>query len=97
MPRNRSASFLRRFAQGSGIELEPTGFYVPPEDSTALRRAIEHLLDHPEEARRLGAAGRQTVERLLTVDLFAERVRHLVDAAAGREVLAPLWSPVPSA
>lgn len=96
-PRTRPPSLMRSFAELAGVALEPTGYYVPPEDAAALRRAIEHLLDHPEERRRLGAAGRQTVERLLTVDQFAARVRQLVDAAAGQEVLAPLWSPAPSA
>jgi glycosyltransferase involved in cell wall biosynthesis len=93
-PRVHPPSLMRTFAELAGVALEPTGFYVPPEDPAALRRAIDHLLDHPDERRRLGAAGRQTVERLLTVDHFAARVRHLVDAAAGREVLAPLWSRV---
>ena len=95
--RVRPPSLMRSFAELAGIALEPTGFYVPPEDPAALRRAIDHLLAHPEERRRLGAAGRQTVERLLTVDHFAARVRHLIDAAAGREVLAPLQLPVSSA
>ncbi len=96
-PRVRPPSLMRSFAELAGVALEPTGFYVPPEDPAALRRAIAYLLDHPDESRRLGAAGRQTVERLLTVDHFAARMRHLVNAAAGREALAPLWSPVPSA
>jgi glycosyltransferase involved in cell wall biosynthesis len=89
---------VRNLAEHAGIAVEPTGFYVPPGDPAALRRAIEHLLAHPDERRRLGAAGRQTVERLLTVDHFAERIRQLVDAVAGREdAVAPLWSPAPSA
>jgi glycosyltransferase involved in cell wall biosynthesis len=96
-PRTRPPSLMRSFAELAGVALEPTGYYVPPEDPAALRRAIDHLLDHPEERRRLGVAGRQTVERLLTVDHFAARVRRLVDAAAGQEGLAPLWSPAPSA
>ncbi|MEZ4681169.1 MAG: glycosyltransferase family 4 protein [Caldilineaceae bacterium] len=40
------------------IEAE-TGLYVPPEDPEALRRAIEYLLAHPEEAIRMGQAGRR--------------------------------------
>lgn len=96
-PRVRPQSLVRGFADLAGVALEPTGLYVPPEDPAALRRAIDHLLDHPDERRRLGAAGRQTIERLLTVEHFGARVRDLVDAAAGQEVLAPLWAPVPSA
>jgi glycosyltransferase involved in cell wall biosynthesis len=97
VPRVRPPSMVRTFAEQAGIPIEPTGFYVPPDDPAALRRAIEHLLAHPEERRRLGRAGRETVERLLTVDHFAERIRQLVDAAAGQQATAPVWSPAPSA
>jgi glycosyltransferase involved in cell wall biosynthesis len=96
-PRLRPPSLVRDLAEQVGVTIEPTGFYVPPEDPAALRRAIEHLLAHPEERRRLGAAGRRTVERLLTVDHFAERMCQIVGAAVEREAVAPLWSPAPSA
>lgn len=96
-PRMRPPSMVRNLAEHAGIPIEPTGFYVPPEDSAALRRAIEHLLAHPDERRRLGAAGRHTVERLLTVDHFAERVRQLVVAAVGVEEFAPVPARLPAA
>ncbi|HEX8968775.1 MAG TPA: glycosyltransferase [Chloroflexota bacterium] len=80
--RPRPHSLVRDLAESAGLPLEPTGFYVPPDDPSALRRAIVHLLDHPEDRRRLGVAARQTVERLLTLDQFAERIARLVDAAA---------------
>jgi glycosyltransferase involved in cell wall biosynthesis len=80
-PRSRGQSFLRTYAAEAGVTLEPSGFYVPPDDPAALRRAIEYLLDHPDERRRLGEAGRRTVERLTTVDQFAERMRDLVSKA----------------
>jgi glycosyltransferase involved in cell wall biosynthesis len=79
--RQRPESFLRRMADEAGIQLEPTGFYVPPEDPGALQRAIAFLLQHPEERTRLGAAGRRTVETLTTVDQFAQRMLYLVDQA----------------
>jgi glycosyltransferase involved in cell wall biosynthesis len=85
-PRIRPVSLLRAFAESAGLALEPTGFYVPPGDPHTLRRAILHLLDHPDERRRLGLSARRTVERLLTVDLFAARVRQLVVAAAAGRV-----------
>jgi glycosyltransferase involved in cell wall biosynthesis len=81
-PRVRPPSMIRSLAEVAGLPIEPTGFYVPPEDPDALRRAIDYLMEHPDERHRLGLAGRDTVERLLTVDKFAERMRHLVDAAA---------------
>jgi glycosyltransferase involved in cell wall biosynthesis len=77
----RPVSLLRDLAKRQGIRLEPNGFYVPPGDATALRRAIVYLLDHPEERARLGMAGRHTAERMLTVDKFAERTSELVDQA----------------
>jgi glycosyltransferase involved in cell wall biosynthesis len=79
-PRVRPASFLRSFADIAGVAVEPTGFYVPPQDPAALRKAIVHLLEHPELRMQLGQAARRTVDRLLTVDQFAERIRQLVDS-----------------
>lgn len=79
--RPRPVSLLRSIAQAAGADLEPTGFYVPPADPEALRRAIVYLLDHPAERARLGAAGRRTVERLMTVDQYAERIGALVQQA----------------
>ncbi|MBV8718289.1 MAG: glycosyltransferase family 4 protein [Chloroflexi bacterium] len=80
-PRTRPSSLLRAVAEQAGVALEPSGFYVPPSDPQALRRAIAYLLEHPEERARLGAAGRRTVEQLTTVDQYAARLRELVDAA----------------
>jgi glycosyltransferase involved in cell wall biosynthesis len=79
--RQRPESFSRQLANEHGHPVEPTGFYVPPADPAALRKAIVYLLDHPEERQRLGAAGRRTVERLFTVDDYGRRMRALVDEA----------------
>jgi glycosyltransferase involved in cell wall biosynthesis len=88
--RLRPQSLLSEIAKSAGVSLEPTGYYVPPGDPAALRRAIEHLLEHPEERRRLGAAARRTVEHLLTVDQFGERIRELVESAAPRPSRGPV-------
>ncbi|MBV9172335.1 MAG: glycosyltransferase family 4 protein [Chloroflexi bacterium] len=77
-PQRRPPSLVRTVAESAGIKVEPTGFYVVPRDAAALKRTITYLLDHPEERRSLGEAGRRTVEQLLTVDHFAERMRRLV-------------------
>lgn len=58
-----------------------TGMYVPPSDPAALRAAIEHLLAHPEEAERMGRAGRQRVEQLMSLDLYVDRLKSIVDDA----------------
>jgi glycosyltransferase involved in cell wall biosynthesis len=48
-PRSRRSSLLRNLAESAGLMLDPTGFYVPPSDPEALRRAVVYLLDHPAE------------------------------------------------
>jgi glycosyltransferase involved in cell wall biosynthesis len=78
-PRERPASLMRRVAHTAGIDIQPNGFYVPPNDPGALRRAIEYLLERPEERQRLGAAGRRTVERLAGVEQYVDRLRLLID------------------
>ena len=88
-PRSRPTSLLRTVAEQSEVDLEPTGFYVPPGDPDALRRALVYLLDHPVERTRLGLAGRRAVERLMTVDQFAARMRVLVDGVRPATAVAP--------
>src|SRR5262249_43254437 len=50
------------------------GIYIPPHDPRALREAIQHLLDSPEEAARMGAAGREAVLERHTLDGYVARV-----------------------
>jgi glycosyltransferase involved in cell wall biosynthesis len=80
--RARPVSLLRNVADEEDVPIEPNGFYVPPKDPAALQRAIVFLLDHPEERKRLGEAGRRAVERLMSVDQFAERIARVVDIVA---------------
>jgi glycosyltransferase involved in cell wall biosynthesis len=94
-PRSRPVSLLRQVAKAAGVDVEPTGFYVLPGDAKGLRRAIAFLLDNPAERRRLGEAGRRTVERLLTVEQFGERLRKLLDDACA--AMAAAETPKPGA
>lgn len=55
-----------------------TGLYVPPGDAAAMRRAIQYLLDHPDEAERMGAAGRRLLEGQMSLDLFVRRLGALI-------------------
>jgi glycosyltransferase involved in cell wall biosynthesis len=80
-PRTRAPGLLREVAELAGVDLEPTGFYVLPGDPDGLRRAIAYLLDRPDERRILGDAGRRTVETLVTVEQFGQRLRALVEDA----------------
>jgi glycosyltransferase involved in cell wall biosynthesis len=54
------------------------GLYVPPGDPAALRAALEHLLRHPEEAERMGRAGRALVEARHTLDGWVAQVADVV-------------------
>jgi glycosyltransferase involved in cell wall biosynthesis len=49
-----------------------TGILVEPNDPMALREAICYLLDHPEEAHRLGRNARQRVEEEYNLDIYVE-------------------------
>jgi glycosyltransferase involved in cell wall biosynthesis len=59
-----------------------TGIYVQPGDAAGLRRAIEYLLSAPEEAERLGAAGRALVLDSMNLERFVERVADALAAPA---------------
>jgi glycosyltransferase involved in cell wall biosynthesis len=61
-----------------------TGLYVPPGDPAALRAAIQHLLDHPSEADRMGRAGRAVVESCHTLDGWVAAV---TGATTGQRLL----------
>lgn len=64
-----------------------TGLYVPPADPVALRQAITWLLEHPEQAQRMGAAGRRLAETRMDVVAYARRLGAALraDADGGRE------------
>jgi len=48
------------------------GYYVEPGNVGQLRERIRRLLDHPEEAKRMGANGRAMVEERFTLDKYVE-------------------------
>lgn len=50
-----------------------TGLIVPPEDPHALAEALKWVLTHPQDARRMGEAGRRRVEANFTVDAMVEQ------------------------
>jgi glycosyltransferase involved in cell wall biosynthesis len=68
------------------------GLLSPPGDADALAGGIERLLDDPELARRLGAAGRRTVLERFSVDAMVEKT-----LAAYHEVIARRRPGVPLA
>jgi glycosyltransferase involved in cell wall biosynthesis len=54
------------------------GVYVPPGNVAALRGAITHLIDHPEDTVRLGAEARRTIESHMSLDLWTQRISAVV-------------------
>ena len=60
-----------------------TGILVEPGDVQGLRQAMCYLLDHPEEADRMGARGRQVVEEEFNLDIWLRKM-----VAVVQEVLA---------
>jgi glycosyltransferase involved in cell wall biosynthesis len=55
------------------VEEGVTGFVVAPNSAAALRDRIQWVLAHPEEARRMGEAGRRCVRERFTWDAVARR------------------------
>ncbi len=58
------------------------GLYVPPGDPVALRATIRRVLDHPEEAARLGEAARRYVLAEASLELFVARITETMRQAA---------------
>ena len=56
-----------------------TGIMVEPGDESAWREAIQYLLAHPEEARRMGKNARQRVEEELNLDIYIENIAQLLN------------------
>jgi len=65
------------------IEPGETGLLVPPRDAMALADAIQYLIEHPQQRRRMGEAGRKLAERDFAiekiVDAHMEIYRELLD------------------
>lgn len=61
-----------------------TGLLVPPGDAPALAAAIARLLDDPELARRLGAAGRVRIRARFRPEDTLRRFLELTGAPAGK-------------
>lgn len=67
------------------IEPGSSGLIVPPDDPGALEAAIIELLDHPEEARRLGQNARERVRTEFDPDAEADRLVALYRQVVGSD------------
>jgi Glycosyl transferases group 1 len=63
---------------------EETGLVVSPGDSTALRAALQRLLDDPALRRRLGAAGRERARSRFSWSAATDATLAVYSEAAGR-------------
>jgi glycosyltransferase involved in cell wall biosynthesis len=45
-----------------------------------MREAIQYLLAHPEESRRMGANARRRIETELSLDRYVENIAHVLHA-----------------
>jgi glycosyltransferase involved in cell wall biosynthesis len=66
-----------------------SGTLVPPDEPEALADALAELLKDPDRAARMGAAGRQRVERLFTLDRFLDRILEVYTEVADRPPRRP--------
>ncbi len=62
------------------IEHEATGYLVAPGHRAGFARWAEHLLNHPDTARQIGAAGRQRVENEFSAEKMVQRWRERMKA-----------------
>jgi glycosyltransferase involved in cell wall biosynthesis len=81
MAMGKAVIVSRAEGQTDVIEHNVNGLFVPPGDPSALRGAIVHLLEHPEDAARLGRAARQTIESSMSLDLWVARIGAVIDNA----------------
>jgi glycosyltransferase involved in cell wall biosynthesis len=58
------------------IDNDESGFIIPSEAPALLAEKILWLLEHPEEARRLGAAAQRRIERDFTSEAMVTKVAH---------------------
>jgi glycosyltransferase involved in cell wall biosynthesis len=84
MAMGKAVIVTRSRGQADTVREGVDGLHVPPGDPGALRQAIEYLLQHPEEAARMGRAGREAVETQRTLDQYVQRVITIV-GSTGRQ------------
>jgi colanic acid biosynthesis glycosyl transferase WcaI len=66
------------------VERSGSGIAVPPDDAEALTKAIRRMLDAPEEAARMGEAGRAWVEQSASPAAVATAYETLFESLASK-------------
>jgi len=65
------------------VRPEATGLLFPYGDVAGLARHLQRLLEHPEQRRRLGEAGRATVMEEYSIERYVAGVEAILGEAAG--------------
>jgi glycosyltransferase involved in cell wall biosynthesis len=78
MAAGKAAIASKTFSTAELIEPGVNGILVPPEDVSALREAIQYLLDHPEQAQQMGRCARQMFEERWSFPVVARQVHEIV-------------------
>lgn len=60
------------------VEDGKTGIFVEPGNPDDLREKIRYLLDHPEEAERLGKSAREKIEKEMNIDIYVEKLANII-------------------
>jgi glycosyltransferase involved in cell wall biosynthesis len=71
-----------------------TGFLVPPQDPLALAERIAYLLDNPDDALRMGQAGKRHIEKHFSlktmVDKTVDIYQYAIQSSASRNMRAEI-------
>lgn len=84
MAMSKAVVCTRTKGQTDVVEDGLTGLYVAPGDATALRAAITRLLTNPDQAERMGAAGRRVVDDRMSLESYVDRLASLVRSSKRR-------------
>ncbi len=71
------------------VEDGVTGLAVPPEDGSALAKAVLRLLERPEEAKAMGRAGRRRVAAGFSLERMLDRVEAVYREVAAMHIAPP--------
>jgi glycosyltransferase involved in cell wall biosynthesis len=82
MAMGRAVVCSRTRGQTDVVRDGENGVYVPPGDARVLRAAIAALLADPERADRLGQAGRQLVEREMSLAAYVGRLKRIIGSTS---------------
>ncbi|HMP89047.1 MAG TPA: glycosyltransferase family 4 protein [Kiritimatiellia bacterium] len=61
------------------VQDRKTGLLIPPGDAEAMANALAYLLEHPEEAARMGQLGRERYLNEFTFDQYYEKLAQLYE------------------